>query len=74
MPNATSGTSGHEDTFVASAGEPAHESEAREVAPGQSAPTPEEFDAREEHFSGPRKAMGPTDDHDAVPPTDPDEQ
>lgn len=71
MPKMTTGPDAHQNATVASAGKPAHQSEAREVAAGEAMPTAEELDAREEHFSRPRKAMGPSDD--GVPPTEPDE-
>jgi hypothetical protein len=51
---------GAEDAALAHAGEPSEPSEAHALTAEESTPTPEELDARNEHFSGPRKPMGPT--------------
>ncbi|MFN2477732.1 MAG: hypothetical protein ABR615_00950 [Pseudonocardiaceae bacterium] len=51
---------GAEDAALAHAGEPSKPSEAHELTADEGTPTPEELDARNEHFSGPRKPMGPT--------------
>jgi len=59
---------GAEDAALASAGEPHTEEEAKEeIRP----PTPEELDAREENFAGPRKPMGPTQDAAETIPEEP---
>jgi hypothetical protein len=66
------GSTGSEDAALAQAGGPHGSTEAREEAVreevAREAPTPEELDAREEHFTGPRKPMGPTEDVDETTP------
>jgi hypothetical protein len=60
---------------VASAGEPSEAPDTRDLsgAEEEEGPSPEELDAREEKFTGPRKAMGPTGREDDVPETIPEE-
>lgn len=64
------GQAGAEDAALAQAGEPSEPSEALEETP-DGTPTPEELDARNEHFNRPRKPMGPTPGQ--VPETIPEE-
>lgn len=63
---------GHEDALVASAGEPQDLSQMEGMLADLPGPSAADLDAREEHFSGPRKPMGPMEDDD-VPPTEPEE-
>ncbi len=58
---------------VGSAGEPSGSHDTRDVsAAAEEGPSPEELDAREEEFTGPRKPMGP-EGGDDVPETTPEE-
>ncbi len=57
---------------VGYAGEPTAPAETRELSAEDEGPSPEEFDAREQRFTGPRKPMGPSGDDD-VPETTPEE-
>lgn len=72
MPNGDTGfeEEGAQEAAVAYGGEPQEAAEGfiSDVA----TPSAEELDTREEHFSGPRKPMGPTEE-EGVPPTTPDE-
>jgi hypothetical protein len=62
------------DASVGHAGEPHGKRDTRDLAREEGVgPTPEDLDAREEAFTGPRKAMGPGEDQDEVPPTTPEE-
>jgi hypothetical protein len=62
------------DASVGYGGEPHGSADTRDVTPEEGAgPTPEELDAREERFTGPRKPMGPEKEAE-VPETIPDEQ
>jgi hypothetical protein len=59
-----------ETAFVGDAGEP-HRGEESGPRADQAPPTDEELDAREEHFTRPRKPMGPV--QSSTPETVPDE-
>ena len=60
---------------VESAGEPSGSQDTRDLAMAaeEEGVSPEELDAREERFAGPRKPMGPTERADDVPETTPAE-
>jgi len=61
---------------VDSAGEPSGSQDTRDlsVSAEEAGVSPEELDAREERFTGPRKPMGPTEERaDDVPETRPAE-
>lgn len=58
---------------VGYAGEPSGSADTRDLAAAeQEGPSPEELDAKEEAFTGPRKPMGPAEEDD-VPETTPQE-
>lgn len=57
---------------VESAGEPSGSRETREFSAEEVGVSAEELDAREERFTRPRKAMGPTGRHDEVAETTPE--
>lgn len=60
---------------VGQAGEPHGRVDTRDASRDQGdGPSPEELDAREENFTGPRKPMGPADEGDDVPETTPEEE
>lgn len=56
---------------VGFAGEPSGSLDTRDLSAEEEGPSPEDLDAREESFTGPRKEMGPTEDD--VPETTPEE-
>lgn len=58
---------------VGYAGEPSGSLDTRDLAGEEAGPSPEDLDAREENFTAPRKAMGPTGREDEVPETVPEE-
>jgi len=61
-----------ENAAVESAGEPSGSEETRDLSAEQEGVTPEELDRREERFTGPRKAMGPSERHHDVSETTPE--
>lgn len=68
--------SAHEgsDASVASAGTPHGSRDEREADREEGAgPAPADLDERERRLTGPRKPMGPEDDAEDVPETQPDE-
>jgi hypothetical protein len=61
------------DASVGHGGEPHGSTDTRDLTPEEDVgPAPEELDAREEHFTGRRKPMGPTAEPE-IPETIPDE-
>ena len=59
---------------VGDAGEPHGSTDTRDKPREEGiGPAPEDLDAREERFTGPRKPMGPSDVEDDIPETSPDE-
>jgi hypothetical protein len=62
------------DASVGHAGEPHGSEDTRDVTREEGVgPAPEDLDAREEEFTGPRKPMGPPGADDDVPETTPEE-
>lgn len=65
-----------ENAAVASAGEPSEPVETRDLSAEEVEVSPEELDEREQRFTRPRKAMGPTTDYRAetTPEETPEEE